>query len=99
MDLTLEIGEIHWRCTRRINFRESWREHLWQGRFSPFIMEERYLLACARYVELNPVRSGLAKKSEDWRWSSAAAERTDRAFEAVSPLLKSTLTGVVYYLL
>ncbi len=27
----------------------------------------------ARYVELNPVRAGLVKKPEAWRWSSAAA--------------------------
>jgi len=69
--LNLAIGEAHRRYTRRINFREGWRGHLWQGRFSSFIMEERYLLACTRYVELNPVRAGLVKKPENWRWSSA----------------------------
>ncbi len=68
--LNLAIGEAHRRYTRRINFREGWRGHLWQGRFSSFIMEERYLLACTRYVELNPVRAGLVKKPEDWPWSS-----------------------------
>lgn len=69
--LNLAIGEAHRRYTRRINFREGWRGHLWQGRFSSFIMEERYLLACTRYVELNPVRAGLVKKPEDWPWSGA----------------------------
>jgi len=71
--LNRAIGEAHRRYTRRINFREGWRGHLWQGRFSSFIMEEGYLLACTRYVELNPVRSGLVKKPEDWPWSSAGA--------------------------
>ena len=56
---------------RRVNFREGWRGHLWQGRFSSFMMEERYLFACTRYVELNPVRAGMVKKPEEWRWSSA----------------------------
>jgi len=69
--LNQAIGEAHRRYTRRINFREGWRGHLWQGRFSSFIMDEMYLLACTRYVELNPVRAGLVKKPEDWRWSSA----------------------------
>ena len=69
--LNLAIGEAHRRYTRRINFREGWRGHLWQGRFSSFIMDEGYLLACTRYVELNPVRAGLVKKPEDWQWSSA----------------------------
>ncbi len=50
------IGEAHRRYTRRINFREKWRGYLWQGRFASFIMDEPYLLAAVRYVELNPVR-------------------------------------------
>jgi putative transposase len=69
--LRLAIGEAHRRYTRRINFREGWRGHLWQGRFSSFIMEEPYLLACTRYVELNPVRAGLVQRPEEWKWSSA----------------------------
>ena len=69
--LNQAIGEAHRRYTRRINFREGWRGHLWQGRFSSFSMDEGYLLACTRYVELNPVRAGLVKKPEDWHWSSA----------------------------
>ena len=42
------IGEAHRRYTRRINFREGWRGHLWQGRFASFVMEEPHLLAAAR---------------------------------------------------
>ena len=67
------LGETHRRYTRHINFREGWRGYLWQGRFSSFPMDEKYLLACARYVELNPVRARLVKHPEDWRWSSARA--------------------------
>ena len=33
------IGEAHRRYTRRINFREGWRGHLWQGRFTSFVLE------------------------------------------------------------
>jgi len=36
-------------------------------------MDEPHLLAAARYIELNPVRAGLAKKAEDYQWSSARA--------------------------
>jgi putative transposase len=69
--LNSAIGEAHRRYTRRVNFRKGWRGHLWQGRFSSFIMEEQYLSACTRYVELNPVRAGLVEKPEKWFWSSA----------------------------
>jgi len=71
--LQLAIGEAHRRYSRLINFRQGWRGHLWQGRFSSFILDEAYLLACARYVERNSVRAGLVEKPEQWRWSSAAA--------------------------
>ena len=37
------------------------------------VMDERHLMAAARYVERNPVRAGLAARPEDWPWSSAAA--------------------------
>jgi len=67
------IGEAHRRYTRMVNFREGWRGFLWQGRFASFPMDEMYLLAAVRYVELNPVRAGLAGRPEDYRWSSAAA--------------------------
>ena len=60
------IGEAHRRYTRMINFREKWRGYLWQGRFASFPMDERYLLVAARYIELNPVRAGLADRPEDY---------------------------------
>lgn len=71
--LRAALAEAHRRYTRRINAREDWRGHLWQSRFASFPMDEDHLLACARYVELNPVRAGLAARPEHWRWSSARA--------------------------
>ena len=67
------IGEAHRRYTRMVNFREGWRGHLWQGRFASFPMDRTYVLAAARYVELNPVRAGLVRSPEEYQWSSAAA--------------------------
>ncbi|MCE4556178.1 REP-associated tyrosine transposase [Roseateles cellulosilyticus] len=44
---------------------------LWEGRFRAGLVEgERHLLACMRYIELNPVRSGLCAAPEEWPWSS-----------------------------
>jgi len=79
------IGETHRRYSRRVNFREGWRGHLWQGRFASFVMDEPYLLAAARYVERNPVKAGLVDAAEQWPWSSAAAHVGDRpAAEAIA---------------
>jgi putative transposase len=89
--LRLAIGEAHRRYTRRVNFRENWRGHLWQGRFASFVLDHYYLLAAARYIERNPVRAGLVKRPEQWPWSSAAAHLAgqDDALVKVAPLLKS----------
>jgi putative transposase len=71
--LNLAVVEAHRRYTRMINFREGWRGHLRQGRFASFIMDERYLLSCVKYIELSPVRAGLVKSPQDRPWSSANA--------------------------
>ena len=68
--LAQAIGETHRNYTRFINFREKWRGYLWQGRFSSYVLDERYLLAVTRYILLNPVKAKIAKKPWDYRWSS-----------------------------
>jgi putative transposase len=37
------------------------------------VEEEPYLWAVIRYIEQNPVRAKLVKKTEDYQWSSAKA--------------------------
>ena len=44
---------------------------LWEGRFkSCLIEEENYLLQVYRYIELNPVRAGMVKEAQEYKWSS-----------------------------
>ena len=44
---------------------------LWEGRYkaSP-IQRDTYLLACCRYVEMNPVRANMVTGPRQYRWSS-----------------------------
>jgi REP-associated tyrosine transposase len=88
--LARAIGEAHRRYTRRINFRENWRGHLWQERFASFPMDETHLLAAARYVEMNPVAAGLVENPGDYRWSSARAhlDGKDDVLGTGAPLLE-----------
>ena len=65
------IGNAHKQYTRAVNFREGWSGYLWQGRFASCAMDERHLLSAVRYVELNPVRAGLATNPFNWQYSSA----------------------------
>lgn len=44
---------------------------LWEGRFRSCLMqEEAYVLACYRYIEMNPIRVGMVEHSAEYRWSS-----------------------------
>lgn len=44
---------------------------LWEGRFrSCLAREERYVLACHRYIEMNPVRAEMVKHPRYYKWSS-----------------------------
>ena len=88
--LSRAIGEAHRRYTRRINFREKWRGHLWQERFASFPVDDSHLLAAARYIEMNPVAAGLVKDPEEYPWSSARAHLAGRddSLVKVAPLLE-----------
>src|SRR5208283_4877110 len=47
------------------------RGHLYQGRFKSFpIEQDEHLLTVLRYVQRNPVRAGLVRRAEQWRWGS-----------------------------
>jgi hypothetical protein len=59
---------------------------LWQGRFRSFpTQEEQYLLACQRYIELNPVRAGMVEHPADYRWSSYRANAQGEADALIAP--------------
>jgi len=68
----------------------GWRGDFWQGRFASFLLDEPYLLTAARYVEPNPVRAGLIKAPNRYRWSSTAAHvrGRDDTLVRVAPLLR-----------
>ena len=45
--------------------------HLFQGRFFSCVLDERHMIACAHYIERNPVRANLVKKPYLWPYSYA----------------------------
>lgn len=73
-NIGLLMKRLAGRHTRRINRLERRIGTSWSGRFkcSP-IESDRYLLACTRYVDLNPVRASIVNRPEDYRWSSYRA--------------------------
>ena len=60
--------------TQKYNRRHERVGHLFQGRFKAIHVEkEAYLKELCRYVVLNPVRAGMVRRPEDWKWSSYRA--------------------------
>ena len=74
-NLSMLIKRVAGRQTRYVNLREGGSGTLWDGRFrSSVILTEKYLAACCRYVELNPVRAGICSDPTEFKWSSYACK-------------------------
>jgi putative transposase len=59
---------------------------LWEGRFrSCLAQEEDYVLACYRYIELNPVRAQMVRHRRHYRWSSYRTTAEGKASEFLVP--------------
>ncbi|MEJ5167241.1 MAG: transposase, partial [Thermoanaerobaculia bacterium] len=57
--------------TQKFNKKYGRVGHIFQGRYKAILVEkERYLLELIRYINLNPVRAGLAEDPLEWKWSS-----------------------------
>jgi len=59
---------------------------LWEGRYkATVVQDEAYLLTCMRYIELNPVRAGMADAPERYEWSSHRANALGEVDDLTSP--------------
>jgi len=69
--LMKRLGQCY---VQRVNHRLGRSGTLWEGRFhSCLVNSDRYVLACYRYIELNPVRAGMVAAPDEYRWSSHTA--------------------------
>lgn len=83
-ELRRRLSDISWwmRCTaeniaRRSNGEDGVTGHFWEGRYrAQVLLDEASVLACAAYVDLNPVRAALAETPEHSRYTGAR-ERID----------------------
>ena len=74
------------RYVQYVNRRHGRTGMLWEGRFHSCIVQaEAYLLACQRYIELNPVRAGMVRDPAEYRWSSYAANALGEQDDLVKP--------------
>ena len=80
--LGLLMKRVAGRQTRFVNYHEGRSGTLWEGRFKSSPIENNdYLLACCRYVEMNPVVAGLCDNPADYPWSSCGSKLGIKHFE------------------
>jgi len=73
-NLSRLMRQVNGVYTQRYNRRHGKAGHLFQGRFKAIVVDrDAYFLEVCRYVDLNPVRAGLARRPKDWHWSSYRA--------------------------
>ena len=69
---------------------------IWQpDYFDRFMRDEDHLYRTIDYIEMNPVRAGLARRSEDWPFGSARLRLEDAGgTPAVRKIMFSETAGV-----
>lgn len=75
-DANLSIGmkQLNGIYAQNFNRKRNNVGHIFQGRFkAKLVQKENYLLRLCRYIILNPVRGGIIKFPEQWKWSSYLA--------------------------
>ena len=73
-DLSAFMKELKLRFTLAYNGASGRVGTLWEGRFRSVLVEPgEALRTVAAYIDLNPIRAGIAERPEDYRWCSYAA--------------------------
>lgn len=67
------FGRTHSDYARYANLALHSCGHLWQARFYSCALDARHAWQALAYIESNPVRAGLVKEAQVYRWSTAAA--------------------------
>src|ERR1700694_2194333 len=81
--LMKHMGQLH---SQYFNKRYKRTGSLWEGRFrSCLVQSDSYVLACYRYIELNPVRAGMVSSAAQYFWSSYATNAEGRTNGLLQP--------------
>jgi REP element-mobilizing transposase RayT len=68
------MQRLNSRFAAAFNHRHAESGHVFQGRYGSVVSEsDEQMVEVFRYIALNPVRAGLCRRPENWRWSSYRA--------------------------
>ena len=90
------MRDLGQRYVQYFNSRHGRSGTLWEGRYRSCLVESaRYVLACYRYIELNPVRAAMVNHPGGYLWSSHAANSGARfdPFVSLHPEFEALAAG------
>ncbi len=77
------MRDLFARYAKRFNRKYERKGHLFAGRYRQAVcLDDGYLLAASLYIHLNPVKAGLEKSPQNYRWSSCRLYYNDDAPES-----------------
>jgi putative transposase len=88
------MGALATSASKRYNLKYGHIGHLFQGPFRYKIVSEDALWYVACYIHLNPVRAGLVKQPEEWRFSNFAELSKRFPSTMANPKQKETFISV-----
>lgn len=89
------VQSLAGRYVRHVNHARGRSGTLWEGRYRAAPIDaDRYFMTCSRYIEMNPVRAGLARVPADYAWSSYRRNAMGAHDEAVSEHVLYSSLGI-----
>jgi REP-associated tyrosine transposase len=82
--LALCFNTLHMRYAQYFHHKKGVTGHLWKGRFLSCMLDDLCTCEEIRFIENNPVRSGIVRNAEEYPWSSARSHVS----QELGPLLR-----------
>jgi len=89
-DISRFVQELKQGFSRWYNKKHDRKGYLWRDRYTGVIVSKGDAqLTCSTYIDLNPVRAGIVKRPEDYRWCSLGQivrnpERSRRLIKSIA---------------
>jgi putative transposase len=91
--LAVGFNTLHMRYAQYFHQKKGLTGHLWRGRFLSCMLDDMSALEEIRFIENNPVRTGIVARAEEYVWSSARSHVNSESDPLLTACSLGGLTG------